>query len=585
MTGAVRSRTTNLGLALLNFGFPNWGDDHNKNMQVIDIAFAILGLAISGSWENTTAYTAGQLLVDTDTDEVYRALVTHTSATSGTFAADRATNPTYWEEVSVNFSIRGEWQPTTAYLIGDIVYDVTQHLVAVCIVSHTSTTTLRVDEAAGKWDFVVDMKAAVDAAETSAAAAQAAAEIASGIVSGEIGPAIAGSPAKTGLVAADRIALADSENTFALSYTTFGNLQSVLQTAYDIVYAPVTHTHAQGDITGLAAALALLAPKASPTITGTLTAAIANFSGAVGFGSTVLLAADPTLALQAATKQYVDGLLANIGKRTTVRAATTANITIATALNNGDTLDGVVLATGNRVLVKNQTASEQNGIYEVGAVPARVADFDTYDEHPGSFIAVQEGTTNADTFWICTSNVGGTLNTTGITYSKFVITGELLAANNLSDVASAATAFSNIKQAASEIATGVVEKATTAEVRAGTADKFPDMAAILAGMDWFTLTDGATITVNHANGVNQQVTLAGNRTMASPTNAKPGWPLAIKITQDAGGTRIPSWASDFDFGDYGTPTLSTGAGHVDLLEFKCIASGKFAFLGMRKRID
>ncbi|MBL8895091.1 MAG: hypothetical protein JNJ53_10845 [Rhizobiales bacterium] len=186
------------------------------------------------------------------------------------------------------------------------------------------------------------------------------------------------------------------------------------------------------------------------------------------FTGAVTLNADPTSALQPATKQYVDGLAANLGKRVRVRAATTANIVISTALNNGDLLDGITLATGDLVLVKDQSTPAQNGIHVVGVTPARAAEFDTYNEHPGSLIAVAEGTVNADTLWLCTSNDGGTLGTSGISFSKMVIAGELLAANNLSDVASAATAFGNIKQAASDTATGAVELATTSETLTGT---------------------------------------------------------------------------------------------------------------------
>lgn len=112
---------------------------------------------------------------------------------------------------------------------------------------------------------------------------------------------------------------------------------------------------------------------------------------------------------------------AGVAQRGTVRAATTANITIATALNNGDSLDGVTLATDDLVLVKNQSAPEQNGIYVVGVSPARAAQFDTYNEHPGALIIVQEGTTNADTFWYCTSNKGGTLNTTAIAFTALTL--------------------------------------------------------------------------------------------------------------------------------------------------------------------
>ncbi len=166
---------------------------------------------------------------------------------------------------------------------------------------------------------------------------------------------------------------------------------------------------------------------------------------------------DAKVPSQKAVKTYVDGLALTLGKRARVRAATTANITIATALNNGDVLDGVTLATGDLVLVKNQSSAQDNGIYVVGITPARDLQFDTYNEHPGSLTAVEEGTANADTLWLCTSNDGGTLNTTALAFSKMVIAGELLAANNLSDVADAATAFGNIKQTATAATTGVVQ--------------------------------------------------------------------------------------------------------------------------------
>jgi hypothetical protein len=54
-----------------------------------------------------------------------------------------------------------------------------------------------------------------------------------------------------------------------------------------------------------------------------------------------------------------------------VRCATTGSITISTALNNGDSIDGVALSTGDRVLVKNQSTASENGIYIVGDTPAR----------------------------------------------------------------------------------------------------------------------------------------------------------------------------------------------------------------------
>ena len=122
----------------------------------------------------------------------------------------------------------------------------------------------------------------------------------------------------------------------------------------------------------------------------------------------------------AGTKHIVGGLpsLRLNGAAFTVRAATTANITISTALNNGDSLDGVTLATGDLVLVKDQSTASQNGIYIVGSTPVRALSFCLYDQHPGTIILVLEGTVNSAKMWKCTSLFGGTLNTTSISYTR-----------------------------------------------------------------------------------------------------------------------------------------------------------------------
>ena len=111
-----------------------------------------------------------------------------------------------------------------------------------------------------------------------------------------------------------------------------------------------------------------------------------------------------------------------------VRAATTANLTLATALNAGDTLDGVTLVDGMLVLVKDQTAPAENGIYVVGTVPRRYTDFSgdvrgltgAYDMHPGLLVVVEAGAAGADTIWLCTSNRGGTLGTTALAFTRLL---------------------------------------------------------------------------------------------------------------------------------------------------------------------
>ena len=99
-----------------------------------------------------------------------------------------------------------------------------------------------------------------------------------------------------------------------------------------------------------------------------------------------------------------------------VRAASTTNITISTALNNGDSIDGVTLATNDLVLVAGQSSASENGIYTVAASPARHTDYDAFADLPGLFVIVQEGSTNADSAWLCTSNTGGTIGSTAVTF-------------------------------------------------------------------------------------------------------------------------------------------------------------------------
>ena len=116
--------------------------------------------------------------------------------------------------------------------------------------------------------------------------------------------------------------------------------------------------------------------------------------------------ADPTSDNDAANKSYVDGVAQGLDVKDSCVAATTANITIATALNNGDTLDGVTLSTNDRVLVKDQSTSSQNGIYIVGSSPARSDDLAAGVDAAGFFTFVEQGTVNGENGFVCTSDKG-----------------------------------------------------------------------------------------------------------------------------------------------------------------------------------
>jgi len=106
--------------------------------------------------------------------------------------------------------------------------------------------------------------------------------------------------------------------------------------------------------------------------------------------------------------------------KTWVRVATTANGTFASAFDNGSTVDGVALATGDRILVKNQTATEQNGIYVVQASgePFRAFDMDDVGEVEGAVVLVLAGTANAGTLWYTTSTPS-VLDDDAIVFAQF----------------------------------------------------------------------------------------------------------------------------------------------------------------------
>jgi hypothetical protein len=132
--------------------------------------------------------------------------------------------------------------------------------------------------------------------------------------------------------------------------------------------------------------------------------------------------ASPSASTDAANKSYVDGLVNGLAWKPAVRAATTTNGTLASAYANGSVIDGVTLATGDRILLKNQSSGSENGIYTVNAsgAPTRALDADGGSElGPNTTVLVSEGTVNADTAWTNTTNGTITIGTTATVWAQF----------------------------------------------------------------------------------------------------------------------------------------------------------------------
>ena len=195
---------------------------------------------------------------------------------------------------------------------------------------------------------------------------------------------------------------------------------------------------------------------------------------------------DTKIATQKATKAYVDGIKQAIVWKDAVRAATTAAGTLASSFANASVIDGVTLATGDRILIKDQATASENGIYTVNAsgAPTRAVDADTGAEIKQAAVFVQEGTTLADTAWV--NNVNGTitLGSTSVTFIQF---------SNVS-VPNASTSTA-----------GKVQLATQAEAEAKSDTAKAVVSADLVNFPLkrsFTIGDGSTtaITVTHNLG-------------------------------------------------------------------------------------
>lgn len=284
--------------------------------------------------------------------------------------------------------------------------------------------------------------------------------------------------------------------------------------------------------------------------------------------------AAPTDASDAATKAYVDGVSEGLHIHEAARVYAAANINLSNQLEAGDTIDGVTLVTGDRVLVNGQTTQSQNGIYVVQASGAavRALDFDTPAEvASGDFVFVSEGTVYGNTGWVQTRNVG-TVGTDPISFTQFSGAGTYVAGTGLSlngstfsinttttvDVATEQTLSNKTINLASNTLSG-----TRAQFNAALSDG--DFATV-AGTETLTnktinlannTLSGTTAEFNAALSDGDFATVAGTQTLTNKTLTSPSLTSPAMISPSVTSGALTLSASGVTFSD-GTTQVSAG---------------------------
>ena len=226
--------------------------------------------------------------------------------------------------------------------------------------------------------------------------------------------------------------------------------------------------------------------------------------------------ATPTDPAHIATKGYVDAARQGLDVKQSVRVATTAAVNLAADLQTGDVIDGVTLAAGDRVLVKNQVSGSENGIYVAVAsgTALRSSDangtIDTGELKPGTFAFVEEGTVNSDKGFVVSTNGTITIDSTAIAWTQFSGAGSFEAGDGLS-------------QSGNTINVNVTSNRT-----AITADAI-DISANYVGQT--SITTLGTITTGVWNGTDVAVADGGTN---SSTSSGARTNLAADGTQGAG---------------------------------------------------
>ena len=238
----------------------------------------------------------------------------------------------------------------------------------------------------------------------------------------------------------------------------------------------------------------------------------------------------PTSNSDAATKAYVDSVAQGLSVKTAVRAATTANIT----LSGTQTIDGVALIAGDRILVKNQTTNTQNGVYDVASGAwSRSSDSDAGTELVNAFYFVQSGTTLQATGWVQSTPGPITPGTTGLVFSQFSGAADYTAGAGLTktgltfDVGTASSSrivvnADNIDLATTGVSAGTFTKVTLDTYGRATAATSATTSDIAEGSNLYYLDARAQAAITGGASTIVTSNLTASRALVSDGSGKVG---------------------------------------------------------------
>lgn len=339
--------------------------------------------------------------------------------------------------------------------------------------------------------------------------------------------------ASSGVISSEDITIGTTALTLGETTTTLAGLQQVDVDNIRIDGNEISSTDTNGDI------------SLNPNGSGNVALNSARITGL----------ADPVNDQDAATKAYVDARAAGLDPKQSVRAATTENIT----LSNTQTIDGVALDVGDRVLVKDQTDASENGIYVVASGSwSRASDMDEPAEMTaGVFFFVEEGTASADAGFVITTDNPITVGTDDVNFTQFSGAGQIVAGDGLSK--SGNTLYVNV-------ANGIEISADNVQ-----------LASSVAG-DGLTYSSGVVNAVGTSNRISVSAdaidiaaTYVGQSSITTLGTIGTGVWQGTVIDSTYGGTGVNNGGSTITIGDdfevsgaYTVTLTATGATNVTL---------------------